>query len=74
MCYDSFFSSRTSCSSSRISSIELPAMALTVAATAPSTSGQSAGTSFRYGMDSSTISAVITAEPMSMSMITPSSE
>ena len=49
-------------------------MALTVAATAPSTSGQSARTSFRSGMASSTISAVMTAEPMSMSTITPSSE
>ena len=57
-----------------ISSRLLPAMALTVAATAPSTSGQSARTSFRYGMASSTISAVMTAEPMSMSTITPSSE
>ena len=42
--------------------------------TAPSTSGQSARTSFRSGMASSTISAVMTAEPMSMSTITPSSE
>ena len=49
-------------------------MALTVAATAPSTRGQSARTSLRSGMDSSTISAVITAEPMSMRRITPSSE
>ena len=49
-------------------------MALTVAATAPSTSGQSARTSFRSGMASSTISAVMTAEPMSMSTIMPSSE
>ena len=57
-----------------ISSNERPPEDSTAASTAPSTSGQSIITTFGLSKSSKTISVVMTAEPISMRIITPSVE